>query len=319
MKPFLLFLAVLTLPLFAQTPVPPPQAVAAGMTQLSANMVPDMTRLCPIIAGDNFPSPKYDWHMYPWADTRTSNVTVTNGVGCVTNYSCIWTFPTYPTGPSGGFSPVGVVTSYGGAWQHFYAEADLLLPTVTPNNGTSQGWSSWWTYSISYANGLTTGNSLEHDMVESWPLGGLGSKLFGAVTTHGWVHHAPVPPATWAAMTDTYNTSNNNGMVGANYPLDGKFHRWGVLKTAAQIVDYLDNVPYKTTQIGVGTQYPDDLMGFVIGSGINSPTYWKGQRIWIQPPTPTTYTTTVKFSNGTTTIFSNQLTPITSTTLTTQP
>jgi beta-glucanase (GH16 family) len=250
----LTLLAVLIVPsAIAQTA--PPQAVAAGYTNL--------------VFDDEFNSPdsvspdgtgNYNWYTTnfnsPSLSLPSSGYSIQNG------------YLEINTDISGYGDGLQTADPYNTtrAWQHGYFEANFLFCSYCSQGS---GWPTFWSYSLEQATGqLPQGSPFpELDFMEYYTQ---GSRSWYLTTVHQWQNGTKV------------DNSNNVPRVPANTNF-GTWHKFGCLWTPNLVRWYFDDKLVTTVQTGPGTPFTaleQSRMFLVLGAGVNWPMYVDYVHVW---------------------------------------
>ena len=247
-----------------QTVTPPPQAVAAGFSNLAFD---DEFTSANTIASSTSPTSGFNWYWNTWYG-QTKDYTVTTGAGSgatagATGFLTINGPMMLQTVPSD-----APVTQRAGTWQHAYIETRMQYSyTVTGQGGPNTGWPSFWSFAIQ-AQSTTVGEQIaELDFLEAYPLGTAGANAYVINTLHNW-------KATKNSSTgkETANTNNNSyqqslqGTTESAQPTDSGWHTYGCLwtgnGTTGNVQFYYDNHlvlhqdGVSNFPVGAGTSFP---------------------------------------------------------------
>jgi beta-glucanase (GH16 family) len=234
---------------------PPPQAAAAGFTNL--------------VFDDEFDNPytvsldgtgNYNWYTTNFMDPSLSlppyGYSIQNG------YLTILTDTSGYSAGLGTASPSNATN----AWQHGYFEASIAFCPTCSEGGS---WPAFWSYSIEEATGQLPASSpyAELDVMEYYTQGQTSK-----YTTN--VHQ-------WTAGTNIQN-SNNMPVLPPGTNL-GNWHTYGCLWTSNQVQWYFDNQLVETVATGPGTAFTaleQEHMFLILGAGVQWPMYVDYVHVW---------------------------------------
>jgi beta-glucanase (GH16 family) len=232
-------------------PIPPTQAIVAGMTDLSFD---DEFTTSSTISPNGSGS-------YNWYATNFFNASATLPAS---GYSVQGGYLTIKTDDSG-YSD-GLATAAPGhtaqAWQHGYFEASIRF---NPAGYEGSAWPAFWSWSIEDATGQDISNGMrgpygELDFMEAYPIS--ARQIAIATTIHQWLNG------------NSISQNSNNGPnipAGTNF---SQFHTYGCLWTPNKVVWYFDNKPVTTVSTGPGTPFTaieKEHMFIMLGTGRNWP------------------------------------------------
>ncbi len=248
-------LAALCAPLaIAQSP--PPQAVAAGYTNL--------------VFDDEFNSPNtvspdgtgnYNWYLTNFTNPALSLTGTGYGID-----DGILTILTDNSGYSDGLQTADPLNTTQ-AWQHAYFEASILFCQYC---STGAAWPAFWATSIENATGqLPAGQPYaELDFMEYYTQ---GQQSNYATTVHQWLN-----------QTNVQNTNNNVPQIppGTDFSV---WHTYGCLWTPNLVRWYFDNQLVTTVATGPGTPFTaieQEKMFLILGAGAYWPMSVDYVRVW---------------------------------------
>jgi hypothetical protein len=236
-------------------PSAPPQAVAAGFTNMTWHDEFDTLDLSPNGGGD------HRWYNeFPWySPAPASAFTVSNGILTVTGGEMV------------SFARDG--STSGNAFQWAYVEARIKFDPA--RSSQSSGWPAFWAFSSEHIRGTDVYNGThewaENDFFEAYnsPQGSYKGGWY-AETMHDWVN--------WK------NTQNGNNTYYMPSGTDmNQFHTYGGLWTPGKVTYYFDDKPGQSVTWQPGGTYSimdKQHMALVIGTGNNWPAQVDWVRVW---------------------------------------
>lgn len=212
---------------------PPPQAVAAGFTNL---VFSDDFKTTTTIATSGAAAAGFNWYWDSSGVTSTADYSVNTAAvpgvgdglstapgassGILTILTAHNTFSSQLTTTFR--SQIG--SNHTGAWNHGYFEAYIYFnPTVQGGGGPSAGWPAFWSLDTRMLSSFTGQVCAECDFMEAFPSGTAGSGSNQISTLHNWTATSGA-----ATGTDSFNSNFPNNFPNAGNPTAG-WHKYGCL------------------------------------------------------------------------------------------